>query len=44
MPISYLKLINLKKNEAVKLRADKEMLEKYGHGLEDMIRKQKALI
>jgi hypothetical protein len=39
-----LKLLNLKKNELAKLKADKEMQEKYGQGLEEMFKKQKAML
>ncbi len=39
-----LKLLTLKKNELAKLRNDKEMQEKYGQGLEEMVKKQKAML
>ncbi len=39
-----LKLLTMKKNEIAKLKTDKEMQEKYGQGLDEMIKKQKEML
>ncbi len=41
---SSLKLLNMKKIEIAKLKTDKEMQEKYGQGLDEMLRKQKSML
>ena len=39
-----LKLLNIKKNELLKVKNDKDMLLKYGEGLEEMVRKQREMM